>query len=105
MVIIDLHTGLRKSELLNLKKTDILLDRNVLRVEDGKGGDSRTVSLSDTAKAEIITLLEKQRGDYLFHDKYGRPLENIKKSFGSALKRARLEDVRFHDLRRTFGTD
>ena len=31
-------------------------------------------------------------------------IKAIKRSYGSDLKRAGLEDVRFHDLRRTFGT-
>lgn len=38
MVILDLHTGLRKEELLQLKREDVLVDGKKLRVEDGKGG-------------------------------------------------------------------
>ena len=104
MVIVDLHSGLRKEELLSLKWEHIYIDRNVLKVEEGKGGDSRYVPIGDTVKIQLSKLSEKKKGDYVFHDQYGRRIKDIKRSFGSALKRAGLNDVRFHDLRRTFGT-
>lgn len=104
VVIIALFTGLRKKELLNLKREHILMDRNIIRVEEGKGGHRRFVHLYPTAKREIAKLLLKGKSDYLIHDKNGNPFQDIKKSFNSAVKRAKLQDVHFHDLRRTFGT-
>jgi integrase len=103
-VIIDLHTGLRKEELFSLKWEHISLKRNVLKVEDGKGGYTRYVPISETVKVQLARLKEKERGAYVFHDQYGRRIKDIKRSFGSAVERAELSDVRFHDLRRTFGT-
>jgi len=105
MVIVDLHTGLRKDEILSLKWEHVELERNILRVEDGKGGDMRFVPINETAKIQFFKLMDKRKGDYVFHDKYGRRLMDIKRSFRSAVKRAGLENVRFHDLRRTFGTN
>ncbi len=105
MVIVDLHTGLRKEEPLSLKWDHIDLERNVLKVEDGKGGYMRFVPINETAKFQFLKLKEKKKGDYVFHDKYGKRIKDIKRSFGSAVERAGLQDVRFHDLRRTFGTN
>ncbi len=103
-VIVDLHTGLKKEELFSLKWEHVNLDRNVLRVEEGKGGYTRYVPISKTVKTQLVKLQEKKKGDYVFHDQYGRRIKDIKRSFGSAVERAGLSDVRFHDLRRTFGT-
>lgn len=104
LVIIDLYTGLRKEELLSLPWKNVDLDKNILWVEDGKGGDQRRIPINETVKAEFLKLLDKKKGDFVFHDRYGREYRDIKKSFHSAVERAGLQDVRFHDLRRTFAT-
>jgi len=104
MVIIDLFTGLRKEELLNLTWRAVDLEKDILCVEDGKGGEQRRIPINPTAKYEFLSLADKRHGDYVFHDRYGRPFKDIKKSFHSAVERAGLVDVRFHDLRRTFAT-
>jgi len=49
-------------------------------------------------------LLLKGKSEYLIHDKNGAPFQDIKNSFNSAVKRAGINDLHFHDLRRTFGT-
>ncbi len=104
MVRVDLLTGLRKEELLSLKWRAVDLDKDVIWVEDGKGGDQRRIPINETAKGELCRLREKKRGEFVFHDRYGRQYKDIKKSFHSAVKDAGLMDVRFHDLRRTFAT-
>jgi len=104
MVIIDLNTGLRKEELLSLRWEHMDLERNVLKVEDGKGGYTRYVPINETVRGQMAKLLENKRGDFVFHDSYGRRLKDVKRSYWSAVERAGLSDVRFHDLRRTFGT-
>ena len=103
-IIIDLNTGLRKEELFSLKWSNVDLSRNVITVEEGKGGYTRYAPLNETARIQLLKLLEKQKGEYVFHNSYGRRIKDIKRSFGSALDRAGLENVQFHDLRRTFGT-
>jgi integrase len=103
-VIIALFTGLRKTELLNLKREHIYLDRDIIKIEEGKGGYRRFVPLHPTVKKEVAKMLIKGKSEYLIHDKNGEPFADIKKSFNSAVKRAGLRDLHFHDLRRTFGT-
>jgi len=104
MVILDLYTGLRKDELLKLKPEDVLVERKMLKVEDGKGGKRRYVPLNETARSVIEGLLSKKGNEYLFHDSKGKPFKDIKKSFMPAVERAGLKDVVFKDLRRTFAT-
>ena len=104
LVIIALLTGLRKKELLNLKREEIYMDRDIIKIEEGKGGYRRFVPIHPTAKREIARLLLKGKSEYLIHDRDGKPFRDTKKSFNSAVRRAGLKDVHFHDLRRTFGT-
>jgi len=104
MVIIDLNTGLRKDEILSLKKESVNLERNVITVEEGKGGYTRHVPINETARNELTKLANRGDSEYIFHDANGLPFKDIKKSFNSAVKRADLKDVQFHDLRKTFAT-
>lgn len=104
MVIIDIHTGLRKSELLKVKKADVDLEHDTLTVPEGKGGTPRVVPINKSAKTELVGLIAKAKGEYIFSSGKGLPYDDIKKSFASAVKAASLEDVQFHDLRKTFAT-
>ena len=52
--------GLRRSELINLKITDVLSDRNLLLIKQSKGKKDRIVPLSDT-------LLDMLRSYYKIH--------------------------------------
>jgi len=105
LIMIDLLTGLRKREPLRVTWEDINLERNVLRVMEGKGGETRFVPISMDARAEILTLAKKAKGKCLFHDRDGRPFNDIKKAFNQAVQEAGLENAHFHDLRRTFGAE
>jgi integrase len=62
------------------------------------------LQINETVKAEFLNLFDKRKGDFVFNDRDGREYRDIKKSFHSAVDRAGLKDVRFHDLRRTFAT-
>lgn len=105
IVIIDLNTGLRKDEILSLKKESVDLIRNVITVREGKGGYTRFVPINETAKRELTGLVSRGDSEYIFHDSRGFAFKDIKKSFNSAVVRAELRDVHFHDLRRTFATN
>jgi integrase len=104
VVILALFTGLKKMDLLNLKREHVHLDRDILEVDEGKGGHRRFVPLHPTAKIEIARLMLQGKSENVIHDKDGEPFKDIKTSFNSAVKRAGLHDMHFHDLRRTFGT-
>ncbi|MFC2033571.1 tyrosine-type recombinase/integrase [Chloroflexota bacterium] len=62
MLLVDLaiHTGLRRSELANLKVGDIDLERQVLIVRQGKGSKDRVIPLS---KSSCEKLSEYINGD------------------------------------------
>jgi integrase len=114
-------TGLRQGELLALRWMDIdwmaqriRVRRNFVRGEFGtpkSKRSSRSVPLADVVGAELEALSKatayRSDDELVFgHPHTGKPLDRslLLKRFKRALKRAGVRQVRFHDLRHTFGT-
>lgn len=100
-----LFTGMRKNELLGLRWADVDFERGEIRLDDTKAGRTHVVPLPAPA-ADVLRDLPRQLGNaYVFAgNRAGRPLVNISKPWNKVRKRAGLEDVRLHDLRRTVGS-
>jgi integrase len=100
-----LLTGMRKSELLTARWADIDWDRRELRLGETKGGQPHYVPLSPAALA-IVQAIPRQDGNpYLLAGaRAGQHLVNVALAWGRIRKRAGIEDVRLHDLRRTAGS-
>jgi len=101
--------GLRVSELVHLKVSDIDSPRMVIRVEQGKGRKDRYVPLS----AALLPVLRQyykitRPADWLFPGQYpGRPLtrESVDRVFQKAKKAAGItKNVTVHSLRHCFAT-
>ena len=100
-----LFTGLRKNELLKLKWTDVDFNRKEIRISDTKAGRTHYLPLSTQALTIIKSLLNNDSNPYILQgNRTGKPLVNIDKNWRKVRKEAGLEDVRLHDLRRTFGS-
>lgn len=104
IVITALNTGMRRGELFNLKWTDVDLKNRKITVVNTKNNESRVIPINQTLYKELIEISDESKGEYVFPDRKGHPFKDIKKSFSTALKRAKIEDFRFHDLRHTFGS-
>lgn len=91
--LLAIETGMRRSEILSLKWSNIYLDERYLILPDTKNGDSRAVPLSSSAIA-ILNSLEKT-SDNLFFIKPSA----ITRAFKRACVRAGLDNLKFHDLR------
>ena len=88
--------------------------RNFVRGEYGtpkSKRSSRSVPLADVLGGELDRLFQASAysadGDLVFaHPHTGKPIDRSKllKRYKAALRRAGVRDVRFHDLRHTFGT-
>ncbi len=107
-------SGLRVSELLNIKLSDIHMTQSYVIVT-GKGSKERMVPISDMAVIAIRNYLVKSRDnllaektDYLFVNKDGKPLSRI--GFFKVLKKlakdAGLDASKIspHTLRHSFAT-
>ena len=104
IVVIALNTGMRKSEILGLKWRDIDFKRDIAYLHDTKSGEKREIPLNNTAKKTLISVLKHPDSPYVFCNKEGEPYGDIKKSFLSAVKRADIINLHFHDLRHTFAS-
>jgi len=100
-----LLTGLRKTELLEAKWNDIDWERKELRLGDTKSGRTHYVPLSDPAIYLLKNLPKEVGNPYILPGKKDRAhLVNISKPWLRIRKKANIEDVRLHDLRRTVGS-
>ena len=95
-VLLALATAMRRGELLSLRWENIDLQGRTAFLPDTKNGDSRTVPLS-TSAVQVLEGLPKHISGVVIPVKFF----SLDAAFKRARKRAGLEGVRFHDLRRT----
>jgi len=107
-------TGLRVSELVSLRITDINLEVGYL-ITMGKGGKERLVPMGESAQEWIRDylqharplLLKSRQNDYLFPNRFGRSMSR-QGFFKNIKKYARLAGIRKeispHTLRHSFAT-
>ena len=100
--------GLRVSEVVNLKVTNIDSDRMSLRVEQGKGAKDRYTLLSPRLLEELRSYWRRDRpAVWLFPSRTGRPLDvsAAQKIYYTAKLRARItKRGGIHGLRHAFAT-
>jgi integrase len=107
-ILVGLNTGLRKTALLTLQWADVNFKDNVISKE-GKGGKISRIPMTQGLRHHLQGYRIKQglKSSYLFPSPSDvrRPMSDIRKSFATACKEANVRGVRFHDLRRSFGTN
>jgi integrase len=100
-----LLTGLRKQELLTLRRADIDWDRSELRLEDTKAGRPHYLPLSAPALELLRSIPQTEGNPYVFAGrKAGHHYVNIEKPWVRIRAAAEIPDVHLHDLRRTVGS-
>ena len=106
-ILLSLFTGARKSNVLSMRWRDIDFERNVWKIpgELSKNGDPMQVPLGP----DVLDILRRRRAETssVFvlpgPGAKGHYMEP-KRAWGTLLKRAKLEDLRIHDLRRSMGS-
>lgn len=100
IVLIALNTGMRRGEILSLTWEQIDLENDFIHLEMTKNGRRRDIPINPLLHKEIKKWLDitPNKTGFLFE------VKDIKKSFGSMLKRAGIKNFRFHDLRHTFAS-
>ncbi len=102
-VIVALSTGARKMEVLGLKWEDVDLQGERAILRETKNNEIRSLSLIGDVKNLIQELYKiKRKNDiYVFPSIDGKRPFDITRSWKNAVKAAKIEDFRFHDLRHT----
>ena len=103
IVVLALSTGARKSEITNLKWSDIDLEnRKVITLYETKNGEIRFLPLTSHA-LEVMKAHYKNRAtvsDYVFPSpRNPRQPWDIQFAWDNAIKAANIKDFRYHDLR------
>jgi len=104
IVLVALHTGMRKSELLGLKWHDIDIKRGVIHLLNTKNSEKREVPMNEIAQRAVIGVLKNPESQYVFCNNAGKAYGSVKKSFSTACEKAGIINFRFHDLRHTFAS-
>ncbi|MBE3126327.1 MAG: site-specific integrase [Acidobacteria bacterium] len=104
MITLALHTGMRQGEILKLRAEHVNLAYSsiVIPAENSKSKRARRIPLN-SAVLELLRPLLKDQG-FIFHKSRGEGFHRIGCGFKAACERAKIEDLRFHDLRHTFET-
>ena len=121
--LIGINTGMRMSEMLNLRVSDIDLENNVLHIRNRK--DFETKSKKDRDIPIPVQLINKLHTyvkywvqpnimatylrssvqmEYLFCHEDGRKIGSFKKSFARLLERASISDACIHTMRHTYAS-
>jgi integrase len=107
LVLLALHTGMRRGELLSLEWSRVDFDRRTIRIINAKSsaGD-RVIPMNATAHTLLSDLVKKGSSPLVFpsNRKPGEKLLDLKKSFKKAVQLAGIPHFRFHDTRHTFAT-
>lgn len=105
MATFSLATGLRQGNVKNLKWNVVDLQKRVAHVsaDDSKTSKAIGVPLNNDA---VVILREQQRKhpDYVFTYNGNNIIQVNTQAWRKALKRAKIEDFRWHDLRHTWAS-
>jgi integrase len=105
IVVMALNTGMRKSEILALKWSDVDMINRMIKITNSKNNETRYVPINDTLFATLIKMPNCSTGEMkVFAWDNGKPIKYINNGFYNAMKRANIINFRFHDLRHTFAS-
>ena len=103
IALVALYTGLRQSNVLALKWSQIDFQRRCAWVADTKNGEPLAVPLSQGA-IEILRARIGEHTEFVFTFR-GKPIANVNtKAWKKALAAAGIENFRWHDLRHTWAS-
>jgi len=108
MVAIAYSSGLRVSEIINLKVKDIDLAEMIIHLKGAKGNKDRITIFSERLVINIENLISnKNLNDYVFSSERGGKLteRTAQKIFKNALRKCQIKkEATFHSLRHSFAT-
>jgi len=103
ILIIALNTGMRRGEILGLKWNNIELSKRCIHIEDSKAGKPRSIPMNGLV-IEAMSIIP-QNSEYVFYNpKTKGPIQDVKTSFKTTCREAKIKGLRFHDLRHTAAT-
>lgn len=105
IVIFARHTGMRRGEIFNLQWTDIDWQNKRITVRERKNNTTMIIPINDYVFRMLVRLHKTTTSAFVFPGKDGKRRYTLRTAFEAACRRANIKNLRFHDLRHTFGTD
>jgi len=124
VLIFALNTGCRKGEILGLTWDRVDLKHGFIHLDKTKAGEPRQIPVNATLRETLAGLIRRVDSPLIFYNP--KPLDqpraeepgtaaktkraalgrwhDLKRSFATACRKAKLQDFRFHDLRHTFAS-
>ncbi|MGA2956684.1 MAG: tyrosine-type recombinase/integrase [Thermodesulfobacteriota bacterium] len=112
IITFAVETGCRREEMLSLGWRSVDLLKRTAVIFGKKTGDRRTIPLTQRAfevieaRARVRSNVRSINQDLIFTHPEGQRvnINTLRKVFNAALRRAKIEGFRFHDLRHTFAS-
>ena len=110
IIICALNTGMRKGEIISLKWNDIDLKNDIITIHqtNSKSKKQRKIPINSVLRKLLLELkIENLNTEFVFLNTRGFPYkrqDSLNKIFHSALRKANIKGLRFHDLRHTAAT-
>ena len=108
IIVFAINTGLRQSEILDIKWSQVDMNRRVIIILEQKNGGVDTLPLNETAIRVLKGRCNQNplHCDMVFPSNTGTRMSNrnLFRAFANATDRAKVNNFRFHDLRHTFAT-
>jgi len=100
LLLMALHTGMRRGEILNLRWSNINFLKRTIIVVKSKNDEKRTIPMSNTLYNLLNSIDVRDISGRVF------PISgsSLRQAFDKLVFKTSLEDFRFHDLRHTFAT-
>ena len=105
IVTVAVHTGMRKGELLRLRRDQANFDLGMITLTDTKNHETRHIPMSETVK-EVLQRIRGREGYFFTSDRSpGQAVQDVYHSFTTAVRESGITDFHFHDLRHTFASN
>lgn len=105
IILVALLTGVRRNEVFSMRWEDINFISKTWKISKTKNGQPHLLPLPAPVISMLSQLSRQSDNPFVFPSIKGEGhVVNIKRAWNRIRQRARLEDVRFHDLRRTCGS-
>lgn len=101
VVILALATGMRQGEMMNLQWSDVDFKKQKITLHETKNGDMRVVPLTGHAHSILKELMVNRSSEteLVFPGNNPKKPIDLRFPWEQAIKKANIEDFRFHDLR------
>ncbi len=101
IVMLALSTGARQGEIMNLQWKDVDFDRRIITLHHTKNGERRILHISNHLLPLLTAHHEAKpaHSEYVFASPFANRPIVPRAAWDNAVKEAKLEDFRFHDLR------